>query len=285
MQQRTAWLSAVAGVLVVTATASASAAAAKPRIVERSWREEGKVAGVVARLSYVEHVEPSQAFTGQRLVVSRAGKPALDVRLRPARSRWPSRPGHALELRNLDGGEWEVLVNVFTGGANCCYGLYVFRYDGGRYRGSYFDSGRGGLRSADLDGDGTLELVSADSRFDYLFSSGAESFLPIRIFRFRNGRLVAVTRDFPGRIRASEREAWAVGNRIVRAGGNPQTAFAAWAADKYLLGEGEEVWPRLQGLIAGRKLKPTLDVGNGTYLSALRRTLGRFGYLVLPSSS
>ncbi len=192
------------------------------------------------------------------------------------------RPGHSLELRDLDGGDWEVLVNVFTGGANCCYGMYVFRYAAGRYRASYFDSGRAGVRVVDLDGDDRLELVSADPRFDYLFSSGAESFLPIQIYRFRDGGLTAVTREFPNRLRQSEREAWAVANRIVRTGGNPQTAFAAWAADKYLLGEGSAVWPRLQALVAAGTLEPKLELGGGTFLVALRRTLGRFGYLALP---
>ena len=50
---------------------------------------------------------------------------------------------------------------------------------------------------------------------------GAESYLPVRIYRYRDGKLAAVTREFPNRLRESEREAWAVANRIVRAGGNP----------------------------------------------------------------
>jgi len=279
MATRAAWVSAIVTLIAVTATAAAPGA--EPRVTERSWREESRIDGVVARLTYVERVEPPLGFTGQRLVVSREGKRTLDVRLRPARSRWPSRPGHSLELRDLDGGESEVLVNVFTGGANCCYGMYVFRRAGGTYRGSYFDSGRGGLRLVDLGGDGRVELVSADPRFDYLFSSGAESFLPLRIYRFRNGQLVAVTSEFPDRIRDSEREAWAVANRIVRAGGNPQTAYAAWAADKYLLREGPEVWPTLQRLVASGTLEPGLEAGGGSFLAALRRTLQRFGYLAL----
>jgi hypothetical protein len=163
--------------------------------------------------------------------------------------------------------------------------LYVFRYASGAYRSGYFDSGRAGWRIADLDGDGGLELVSADPRFDYLFSSGVESYLPVRIYRYREGRLSAVTREFPGRIRQSEREAWEVARRNVRAGGNPQTAYAAWAADKYLLGEGEEVWPRLQALVADGTLEPNLELGGGLFLPALRRTLRRFGYLGLPAVS
>ena len=73
------------------------------------------------------------------------------MRLTPESSRWPAPRGGALSLRDLDGGEPEVLVGIFTGGANCCYGLYVFRHADGRYRGSFFNAGKGGLVVANLD--------------------------------------------------------------------------------------------------------------------------------------
>jgi len=249
---------------------------------ERAFTESTRSGAITATLSYTERAD--FGYRDQRLVVRRRGGAALDVRLTPENFRWPAPRGGALSLRDLDGGEPEVLVSIFTGGANCCYGLYVFHHAGGRYRGSFFNAGKGGLVVANLDRKGPSELRGTDERFQYLFSSGIESITPVRVYRFRAGRLVAVTREFDVLVRESERETWRIARELWRMDGNPHTALAAWAATKYLLGEGSEVWPRLQQLIRTRTIEPKLERDGPAYLGALRRALREFGYLSLPQT-
>jgi len=248
----------------------------------QTFTEKQSSRGLAATLTYSERSD--FGYRDQRLVVRRAGRAALDVRLTPESSRWPAPRGGALSLRDLDGGEPEVLVGIFTGGANCCYGLYVFRHADGRYRGSFFNAGKGGLVVANLDRRGPPELRGADERFQYLFSSGIESITPVRIYRFRAGRLVAVTREFDALVRESERETWRIARKLWQMGGNPHTVLAAWAATKYLLGEGSEVWPRLQRLIGARTIEPNLERNGPPYLRSVRSALREFGYLSLPQA-
>ncbi len=115
-------------------------------------------------------------------------------------------------------------------------------------------------------------------------SPGIESVTPVRIYRFRAGRLVAVTREFDALVRESERETWRIARKLWQMGGNPHTALAAWAATKYLLGEGSEVWPRLQRLIGARTIEPNLERNGPPYLRSVRSALREFGYLSLPQA-
>jgi len=273
---RTALRGLAATLVALGVCTSAGAAVPKTFIEKRSS------SGLAATLTYAERAD--FGYRDQRLIVHREGRTALDVRLRPASERWPAPPGGALSLRDLDGGEPEVLVGIFTGGANCCYGLYVFRRAGERYRGSFINAGKGGLVVANLDRRGPPELRGSDERFQYLFSSGIESVTPVRVYRFRAGRLVAVTREFVVLVRDSARETWRIARELWQLGGNPHTALAAWAATKYLLGEGAEVWPKLRQLIQSRTIESKLERNGPPYLLSLRRALQEFGYLSLPQT-
>lgn len=276
MAARAKWVASAATVALVLCIASSASAITSG---DRSYREVRVRGGIRAEFTYV-YRPSTYDYSGQHLVITRAGRTALDLKLTPEDGRWPARDGHSLSIRDLDGGEAEVVVSIWTGGVNCCSAMYVFRYSGGRYRGSFF-ADRGGFGIRDLGGDSLPEIDSADGRFHYLFSSGADSFLPIRIYRFRGGRLVAVTGRFPYQVRQAEKRSWAVASDLAREGRNPHTALAAWAANKYLLGEGETVWPRLQSLIASGSVSSETEFEE-PFLSALRRKLGEFGYLALP---
>ena len=107
-------------------------------------------------------------------------------------------------VRDLDGdGEPEVLIDLFTGGAHCCFYTVILRYDGGTYRGTvaFWGDPDYSLR-ADLDRDGRPELVTADDRFAYAFTFYAASVLPIRIESYDHGTLTDVTSRFPSLVRA-----------------------------------------------------------------------------------
>jgi hypothetical protein len=254
---------------------SAVAFAAGPR----TYTETRRAGSIEAVFSY--RSKSPFGYEGQRLLVRRAGRTSLDVQLPPDRS-WPDRPGRSLALVDLDGGEPEVLVSLFTGGANCCFAWRVYRFTGGRYRGSLFNSGHAGLRLANLDRRGTPEIRSADGRFHYLFSSGADSFYPLRIYRFKAGHLMTVTRQFPYHLRQAEIRSWRLAARSWNSDRNPHTVLAAWAANKYLLGEGADVWPRIQRLIDEGTIESHVEGNGPPYPRALRAALRRFGYLALP---
>jgi hypothetical protein len=271
----------LASLLGAALVAVSLASAAVPAAAERSYSETRHAGRIGATFSYSE--KQPFGFERQHLLVERGGRRLLDVFLTPEDRNWPDRPGRSLQLTDLDGGEPEVIVNLFTGGANCCYALRVFRYTAGGYRGSLFDSGNGGLTVMNIDHKGVPEIRSADSRFRYLFSSGADSIYPIRIFRFKAGKLVAVTRQFRYQMRQAEIRSWNIARELWNdPQRNPHTALAAWAANKYLLGEGAGVWPRLQELIDKGTINADVEANGGPFPAALRKALREFGYLALP---
>jgi hypothetical protein len=270
------WLGAALAIALL-ATVWAGTAAAR---VARGYVETKRAGKIEATFSYREKAD--FGYENQQLTISRAGRVVLDKALRPENAIWPGRVGRSLSLVDLDGGEPEVVLKIFTGGASCCDSLHVYRWAGGRYRGSAFNYGNGGFQIIDIDKEGEPEIRSADGRFHYLFSSGAESYLPIRIYRFKAGRLVTVTREFPYQIRQAEIRSYQVARELWRKGYNPHTALAAWAANKYLLGEGEDVWAEIERLVESGTIESNVENNGPPFLGALRRELRKLGYLALP---
>jgi hypothetical protein len=270
------WLTAALTSALVAAIWAGTAAAR----VERAYVETKRAGKIEATFSYREKAD--WGFENQQLTIRRAGGVVLDKPLRPENGVWPGRIGRSLSLVDLDGGEQEVVLKIFTGGASCCETLHVYRWAGGRYRGSIFNQGQGGFQVINIDRKGDPELLSRDGRFHYLFSSGAESFLPIRIYRFKAGKLVTVTREFPYQLRQAEKRSYQVARDMWGKDYNPHTALAAWAANKYLLGEGADVWPEIERLIASGTIDSHVENNGPPYPGALRSALRKFGYLGLP---
>ncbi|HEX5853090.1 MAG TPA: hypothetical protein VFY36_08355, partial [Solirubrobacteraceae bacterium] len=133
-------------------------------------------------------------------------------------------------VRDLNSdGEPEVLLDLYTAGAHCCYLSRFFFFDGQRYRSLQHNFGDAGYRVKDFDGDGTPELVSADARFGYQFSSFASSLFPLQVWRYDGEELRDVTRTFPAQIRSDLRRAWrlyrnALRHRVYE----PRGMIAAW---------------------------------------------------------
>jgi hypothetical protein len=222
-------------------------------------------------------------YRDTRLTIRRAGRPVHSARVPGCRGCdvWPAYQGRrkSVSVRDLDrDGEPEVVVEGYTGGAHCCLILYAYRWNGRRYAARQLNGASAGYRWADLDGDRRPEWISADARFEARFTAYANSVSPIRILTYRNGAFVAVTRSFPDAIRRDERDAWAIYRRN-RRDRDVRGALAAWAADKYLLGEGDEVWPALEE--ARRAGDIRTDAGRPAgpaFIRDLRRTLAAFGY-------
>jgi len=185
-------------------------------------------------------------------------------------------------VRDLDADrELEVWVDTYTGGAHCCDQSRFFRYVPARqtYVGTFHDWGNVGYRAKNLDGRGGAELVSADDRFAYAFTSFAGSAFPIQIWEFDSGRLRDVTRLFPGQVELDAKRLWRW-YLDSRRTGDVRGILAAWVADQYVLGRGAEGLRALKKAAKRGDLEGTNGVWptGSRYVRALRAFLVKLGY-------
>ena len=239
---------------------------------------------VSATLSY-EHAEDSPEWSDLQLTVSRDGAPVLASGLASGDCQAPyCGPAGDLAVRgslvvqDLDGdGEPEVVVDLFTGGAHCCFLSRFYRWDGARYVAAERNFADPGYRIDDLDGDGVKELVTSDARFGYAFTAFAFSVMPVRIYHLSAGRWTLVTKRFPDRIRADRDANW----RLFRKAGRqdePRGAVAAWAADELMLGHRASATRTLDRLARQGRLHGSFPRSQRKFVHNLLRFLARHGY-------
>jgi hypothetical protein len=249
-------------------------------------QEEAAAGGVNALLYYTQTKDSfgGRVFKNVRLTIIRKGAIAYQGAV-------PRYPGHSslsvnpagygenqsVFVRDLDGdGEPEVRLDLFWGGAHCCFWTDVYRYTGSTYQLRPHLWGNATYWLKDLGGDGRLEFVSSDDRFAYAFSAFAFSYLPVQIWSYRGGGFKDVTRRFPRQIRADSAHTWRGFLRLRRARYETEGALAAWAADQYLLGHRALVWKRLGPLARAGKVSG--DYPPKLFLRKLRVFLHRHGY-------
>jgi hypothetical protein len=259
-------VAALIAALVLPAAAHAETKVARSGAVEArlSWREAG-----------------AMEVRNLRLRVVREGARAYDARVRTGECGGSScRPAgeEPLRVTDLDGdAEPEVVLDVFSGGAHCCVVTRVLDWTGTEYGLVDRNFRDAGYELRDLDGDGVPEFRSADARFAYSFSSYATSGMPLQALRLRSGRFEDVTAAFPELIRRDAGE-WErrYRSRRNRSDGEQLGVLAAWAADRYRLGERAAMLGFLRAeLAAGRLRGPE---GGRRYVSRLDRFLRRLGY-------
>jgi hypothetical protein len=211
----------------------------------------------------------------------------------PAQPQYPSasylnypRAG-ALKVRDLDAdGEPEVLLDLNWDGAHCCFWTRLYHYDStrGSYRVTVMFWGEAAALPTlrDLNGDPTLEFVSADDDFMGVFTYNANSSLPLRIWSYRQGRFSDHTRSFPAQLRADSAKLAA---RVHTNAPDGRGAGAAWAAEQVLLGRTAaaraqmNVWAA-QGLFDGDPNSYSdLQPVKSAYVNAVWRFLAKHGYL------
>jgi hypothetical protein len=231
------------------------------------------------------------AFHDLHLTIVRAGVTAFDAPITYGSCRGdsclaPARPGDGSSVRvlDLDGdGEPEVLLDVYTGGAHCCTIALVYRYDAaaGAYRRRAHNFLDPGYRLADLDRDGTLELLSADGRFAYAFTAFAMSAFPVQVWRFTGGRFRDVTNSLRSRVERDARGLLRTYRSLRARRGDVRGVLAAYTADLYRLGRSADAWRLVRAAIRRGEL-PARGDGMGPsargYERALRRFLIRTGY-------
>ena len=220
------------------------------------------------------------------LKIARSGLTMLDSPLaRLCRDCGTFRPVRVV-VRDLDGGEPEVLLELYTQGAHCCTTVLALRYDPATraYRRALFDFGNYGYKLADLDHDGLPEIEGFDERFVYAYGAYVYSAAPPLVSQYRQGRLVDVTRRFPPLIR---RSAAMVGKEFLTMkrpskAVDLRTYVAVYVADQYLLGRPAEAKRALDYALDHGLLyqgKQYLGTPAGSALVAvLLHDLARWGY-------
>ncbi len=216
-----------------------SAAAAPSPHVERA--QSGTVQAV---FSY--SWDPAKfRFSRQHIAISRDGATRFSAYLRkPPGNGMNAQPAgffshkRSLSLTDLDGdGEPEVVLDLYWGGAHCCWYTQIYRYDAatGNYVPLVHVWGNVAYVLADLDHDGRQELVSRDDRFSYAFASFADSRWPVRILAYRQGKLTVVTTSYPSEIKRDSASLWHEAMARGRRKASNQGIMAAWAADQCML--------------------------------------------------
>lgn len=254
--------------------------------IARAVPERLSARGGAVRAS-VSFIERNYSYQRMRVKVVRAGRTVVDAPIQTLSCRECNtfRPVQ-IEVRDLDGGEPEVLLDMYTGGAHCCSVALVLGYDAARkaYRSKLLFFGNYGYRLVDLDHDGLPELSAFDERFVYTFTAFVFSSAPVQVWSYREGRLIDVTRDFPAVIR---KQAAGLAKSILKI--PPEKDFdarayvAAYVADQYLLDRPDEAKRALDFALAHGELytgKQYLGWPAGrTFVTVLLRDLRRWGYI------
>lgn len=175
-----------------------------------------------------------------------------------------------IKFFDLEGnGDVNAVISFYSGGSSCCNYWQIYYFDNekqrfGKY--SFRNSSAEIFDIRDVDGDGTSEIVSSG----LVFESYSRKYRPISIRQLSRGKIIDVTRRFPETIQGSNNMILEDVNRIlgkverIRRNTNPpqnidermdrniykaggfknslQSLLAAYLANKYMLGEGEEGW-------------------------------------------
>jgi hypothetical protein len=235
----------------------------------------------------VSFVERNYFYEHLRLKIVRAGRTVVDGPVEKLHCRDCStfRPV-SVQVRDLDGGEPEVLLDMYTGGAHCCSVALVLRRDPARkaYSSKLLFFGNYGYRLIDLDHDGLPEFSAFDERFLYTFTAYVFSAAPPQITKYRQGRLVDVTRRFPKEIeRSAANLAKSFLKTPVEKDFDARSYVAAYVADQYLLDRPDKAKHALDfALTHGELYKGKTHLGSPAgrnYVTVLMRYLRQWGYV------
>ncbi len=190
---------------------------------------------------------------------------------------------HVLDLE--PGGQPDVVLDLYSGGAHCCSIEQIFSFDPGTmtYVETQHNFGDPGERIVDLAHNGRYEFATADDSFAYEFTDFAASGLPIEILTFSNGHFVNVTRQYPKLIQR-DAHLWlsAFKSMAKQHYDDSVGVIAAWAADEDELGHTSLVTNYLaQQLKAGHLnsgLSPQ-EPGGAKFVARLKRFLRTHGYV------
>jgi hypothetical protein len=238
-------------------------------------------------------------FTSAHVTIVRAGQTLVDQDLGKECAYctpWPASGAQngvsSVNVVDLDAdGEPEVLVDLYSGGANCCWYTNSYRYDPNLDK-YVFKLLRPGLSFpytlGDLNGDGVPEFKSVDYRFAYKYGSNADTPRPLRIFDWGpGGKLIDVTISYP-KLAAQDAAVMYKGYLQFRKvkDANVRGLLAAYLADSYNARNGAVAWRRVVAAYhrgdVNQKVKGDFGPFGRKYLVSLRSFLKKLGYLRQP---
>ncbi len=189
---------------------------------------------------------------------------------------------HVVHLRAR--GFPDVVLDLFTGGAHCCFVEQVYSFDAStsKYVKSERDFGDPGARLEKLGAGGSDDFVTGNDAFAYEFTDFAASGLPLEILSFSDRKFHDVTRSFPALI-AKDAAQWIKAFHAASTSHYDDTVgvVAAWAADEDLLGRGAEVSTFLAAQARAGHLNSALspiEPSGEKFVLALDKFLTREGY-------
>jgi hypothetical protein len=183
----------------------------------------------------------------------------------------------------LDGaGSADLIVNLYSGGANCCTVLDLFR-PSAALNGLYVLSAShnfayAGYRLEKLGGQ--YAFVTADPTFSTVFTDFADSGLPLQILRLSGVKFIDVTSRYPALVK-KDAARWMKAYRKAN-GHNDVGLIAPWAADEARLGDWSSAHAYLVSQARAGRLRSTLlpHAASGTrFIAQLETLLRREGYL------
>jgi hypothetical protein len=230
-------------------------------------------------------------FSNLHVTIDRAGVRLVDESVQD--QAWPADLGGkgttSVTVRDLDADdEPEVLVDLYSGGANCCWYSLSWRFDENQNK--YLKKLlRPGLSFPytlkDLDKNGIQEFRSLDYRFAYKYGSNVDTPRPLRIFNWGpGGKLVDVTMAFP-QLAAQDAADMYKGYLKFRKvkDVNVRGLLAAYLADSYRAGNGRVAWRRVVAAYRRGDVDARFKGDDGPhgrqFLISLRRFLTKLGYL------
>ena len=193
-----------------------------------------------------------------------------------------------LELKDVDRDTIpEVIVSTYSGGAHCCTNFTIHGWKNTESittETGLLDSDGGAFK--DLDGDGIQEFLTVDNAFLYAFDSYAGSFAPTRIYQYKAGKLVDVTRNYPKVLRAHAWQMYEALQQNQKELNSQNGVLAGYVAQKILLGEYQQGW-NLMLARYDRKSEWGLEIYKGDkvvgkhpdFPTALKVFLSNTGYL------
>jgi len=277
-QVRTAAALAVALVGLGAVVVATAAAAPKPHV------ERARAGAVEAVFSYSYNAAAFR-FSRQRLVITRDRKTSFSSSVRKPPGGVDTQPAgyfshrRSVFVTDVEGdGEPEVVLDLYWGGAHCCWYSQIYRYVPAtkHYTALVRVWGNFGYVFADLDHDGTQELVTRDDRFSYAFGSFADSRWPVRILRYRAGRVTVETPSYPSEIGRDANALWHAAMNPKRKTSN-QGIVAAWAAEEAMVGHWAVAFKAIDRLSRSGKIHGELS--RVKFEQKLRSFLRRTGYL------
>ena len=250
----------------------------------RSTSQTASAGGVTATFSY-----SGSAVTASnpQLRIIRDGQTTYDQPVSSSQCGNQCGPGvfgaHQSSVRVIrlqPGGEPDVILELFGGGANCCFLDQVFSYSVAThtYVKTEQDFASAGVELRRLGSARRWRFRSANDAFKYEFTDGADSGDPIQIWSFAGGAFHDVTRSYPKLI-AADAARWL--KLFTHHISNGVGVIAAWAADEELLGHDKLVQSTLASEARRGDLRDGGYIGGAKgrrFITRLNRFLRQLGY-------